>query len=234
MEDAVSSTIDSQPDMLLWYLNATPPQPRSMVLRRELNGLLHLPPMNDDVAVDEATVMARDGLLEGLRHLGTLVKRYVDLREWVEKIEEDIEVVRTRCLSMRTDVELLQHRVQQQIDRRRPPTGGSELDSAVSNLMSFMAVTEDLMTGMLSRTLEDARHLYATAHRQLHLFSDVYRAARASWPSYACPICMSDCVDVYISPCGHTYCSKCAPPSSERCYICRMHVARVHDLFFST
>jgi hypothetical protein len=177
----------------------------------------------------------RDHLGAGLSRLHELVKRYITLRALVEKVEQDLEVVRTRCLSIRTDIEMLQHRVAlQDVQTVDNVAQVNDVTTAVSNVMSFMSVMEDLMAGTLGRILDVARGEYSTVYRSLAAFTDVYRAARSTWPSYACPICMSDCVDVFLSPCGHTYCAKCCPPISDRCFVCRMHVARVHDLYFSS
>lgn len=56
--------------------------------------------------------------------------------------------------------------------------------------------------------------------------------------SNTCTICMSNNVDRYFNPCGHTCCEKCINRISEydnrlTCLICRVNVMEVRKLYFS-
>tara|TARA_B100000683_G_scaffold264701_1_gene294646 strand:- start:122 stop:1000 length:879 start_codon:yes stop_codon:yes gene_type:complete len=56
--------------------------------------------------------------------------------------------------------------------------------------------------------------------------------------SNTCTICMSNNVDRYFNPCGHTSCQKCINRISEydnrlTCLICRVNVMEVRNLYFS-
>ena len=58
--------------------------------------------------------------------------------------------------------------------------------------------------------------------------------------SSICPICITDKVDSYCNPCGHTACRKCLDKSSNiinntnhnKCPICREHVMDIRKLYF--
>ena len=58
--------------------------------------------------------------------------------------------------------------------------------------------------------------------------------------SAICPICITDKIDSYCNPCGHTACRKCLDKSSNiinnvnhnKCPICREHVMDIRKLYF--
>ena len=58
--------------------------------------------------------------------------------------------------------------------------------------------------------------------------------------SAICPICITDKIDSYCNPCGHTACRKCLDKSSNiinnvnhnKCPICREHIMDIRKLYF--
>ena len=58
--------------------------------------------------------------------------------------------------------------------------------------------------------------------------------------SAICPICITNKIDSYCNPCGHTACRKCLDKSSNivnninhnKCPICRDHVMDIRKLYF--
>ena len=62
-----------------------------------------------------------------------------------------------------------------------------------------------------------------------------------NWNTSAiCPICITDKVDSYCNPCGHTACRKCLDKTSNiinninhnKCPICREHIMDIRKLYF--
>ena len=62
-----------------------------------------------------------------------------------------------------------------------------------------------------------------------------------SWNTSAiCPICITDKIDSYCNPCGHTACIKCLDKNSSiinninhnKCPICREHIMDIRKLYF--
>lgn len=50
--------------------------------------------------------------------------------------------------------------------------------------------------------------------------------------SYLCCICLQNYVEVFASPCGHTFCSQCL--KSNFCYLCRKKVDKVNNIYFNS
>ena len=52
-----------------------------------------------------------------------------------------------------------------------------------------------------------------------------------------CPICISENIDSYCNPCGHTACKKCLDRNGEnntnnKCPICREYIMDIRKLYF--
>ena len=58
--------------------------------------------------------------------------------------------------------------------------------------------------------------------------------------SAICPVCITDKIDSYCNPCGHTFCKKCLDKTSNvinntnhnKCPICREYVMDIRKLYF--
>ena len=73
-------------------------------------------------------------------------------------------------------------------------------------------------------------------NRHLYLINTIN-----NWNTSAiCPICLTDKIDSYCNPCGHTACRKCLDKSSNivnntnhnKCPICREYVMDIRKLYF--
>lgn len=73
-------------------------------------------------------------------------------------------------------------------------------------------------------------------NKHIHLINSIN-----SWNNSAiCPICITDKIDSYCNPCGHTACRKCLDKNSNivnnvnhnKCPICREHIMDIRKLYF--
>ena len=48
----------------------------------------------------------------------------------------------------------------------------------------------------------------------------------------ACPICINNHVNVFVSKCGHVFCNSCIEKSNY-CYMCRTKIDKINKLYFS-
>lgn len=49
--------------------------------------------------------------------------------------------------------------------------------------------------------------------------------------SHLCPICLTNEVNMFFSPCGHTICKKCI--KANYCHICRTKISDIHNIYFN-
>ena len=73
-------------------------------------------------------------------------------------------------------------------------------------------------------------------NRHIYLINSINQ-----WNNSAiCPICITDSIDSYCNPCGHTACKKCLDKNSNiinnvnhnKCPICRDHIMDIRKLYF--
>ena len=88
--------------------------------------------------------------------------------------------------------------------------------------------------------LGDIKKRYIEKRKQLN--SHLYLIQKLNkWNTTAiCPICITDKIDSYCNPCGHTACNKCLERNSRsenninsnKCPICREYVMDIRKLYF--
>jgi len=66
----------------------------------------------------------------------------------------------------------------------------------------------------------------------LQRLSGTYHTLRNSVLGHVCPVCLSNEVEVYCTPCGHTFCARCIA-NCKHCCMCRIKVDRVNKIYFA-
>jgi hypothetical protein len=61
-----------------------------------------------------------------------------------------------------------------------------------------------------------------------------YNVIRNAPMTHTCPICMTNEVDTYLEPCGHTFCHSCFNVRAlTHCHMCRTKVRTPKNIFYS-
>lgn len=76
--------------------------------------------------------------------------------------------------------------------------------------------------------IEQRINEYDNTIRQL---GNVYGILKSAGLNYMCSICLTNTVDVFCDPCGHTYCESCI--KSNYCFLCRVKIDKVKKLYLS-
>lgn len=50
---------------------------------------------------------------------------------------------------------------------------------------------------------------------------------------HTCPICITNEVDVYLEPCGHTLCKSCSRVQNTHCHMCRTKIRSNRNIYYS-
>lgn len=109
---------------------------------------------------------------------------------------------------------------------------------------SIVLSTEDVRS-LKNSILEDLELQLASASIEkdklealILSLSKTYSILRTTPLVHICPICMTNDVDTFLEPCGHTICNDCISNkfcnSSKFCYMCRTSVRGVRRLYFSS
>jgi hypothetical protein len=66
---------------------------------------------------------------------------------------------------------------------------------------------------------------------QLAELSEIFGIIKHTNIGHVCPICLTNEINIFCNPCGHSFCKKCM--TNTYCYICRTKVNKLHPMFFS-
>jgi hypothetical protein len=141
-------------------------------------------------------------------------KHYADLLNTSKintfEIEHKLENLKKICQNEKIDIENMQ--------------------DTVDNInYSLNYITEKLEKNLFEKYKKIEAEII-TSKKILKVMSSSFNILRNLNITYVCPICLNNQVDVFLDPCGHSTCSKCAPVS--KCYFCKATVAKVRKLYF--
>lgn len=110
----------------------------------------------------------------------------------------------------------------------------SNTKSIIDSLKDYIKTIDE--NDKLSEYKKEYVNKIKLLNRHLYLMNKVN-----NWNTSAiCPICITDKVDSYCNPCGHTSCRKCLDKNSNivnnvnhnKCPICREHIMDIRKLYF--
>jgi hypothetical protein len=100
----------------------------------------------------------------------------------------------------------------------------------LSNLKQL--VIEDLETQLASTSIDKDR-----LEALIMSLCTTYNIIRTTPFVHICPICMTNSVDTFLDPCGHTICKECVSNkvcnSNKFCFMCRTPVRGIRPLYYS-
>lgn len=102
------------------------------------------------------------------------------------------------------------------------------------NLDNIQFSTQNLRTSVNERINDDIFKIESKLSENsttIRKLGDAYNIFRTLSYSYLCCICLQNTVDVYASPCGHTFCNACL--KSNFCYFCRKKVDKISKIYFN-
>ena len=110
----------------------------------------------------------------------------------------------------------------------------SNTKSIIDSLKDYIKTIDE--NDKLSEYKKEYVNKIKLLNRHLYLMNKVN-----NWnTSSICPICITDKIDSYCNPCGHTACRKCLDKNSNivnnvnhnKCPICREHIMDIRKLYF--
>lgn len=69
--------------------------------------------------------------------------------------------------------------------------------------------------------------------KQIKQFAKIFNTIQAFCGFRVCPICLNNEIEVYLAPCGHTYCKNCSKTTAISCHICKKRVNYAYPLFLN-
>lgn len=143
-----------------------------------------------------------------------------------KRIEDTIKSVRTT-----------QHSIQQSLEHLKNTALSNDVtingmqDTLDQASYSASYVTDAIELSLKER-LSTTEKKIADSRRVMKCLGKAYNVLKNTGVGCTCPVCMNAQVEVYIDPCGHTFCQKCAKKIYTNCGFCRAPIKKVNKLFF--
>ena len=113
--------------------------------------------------------------------------------------------------------------------------------------------TEDCDNGINSKIIENikeyskqkengdklviARNEYYNSRLKINKYLGIIKQINSVNTNNTCPACMSNVVNIYLNPCGHTICDECynrlSNNGERKCFLCRSSILSKFPLYFS-
>ena len=104
--------------------------------------------------------------------------------------------------------------------------------------------TEELLNSLkiLSNKIENdkniitARTEYIKSRKDIENNLNLIKKINSMNMSNTCPLCLTNQVNIYLNPCGHTCCEECygrLSNTENKCFLCRSNIMSKNPLYFS-
>ena len=106
-------------------------------------------------------------------------------------------------------------------------------------------LTENIVGNMkiLSKNIEEnskidaIRKEYINSRKMVNKYLSFIKKMNKLNTANVCPLCLSNAVNIYLNPCGHTCCDSCYEKletnHEKKCFLCRCKIMQKNSLYFS-
>ena len=150
-----------------------------------------------------------------------------DLDESYEKYEDAFKTTQSNIQKINNSIQLIE-------------TCSKEYDNDSSTKSIVDSLKEYIKSIDENDKLSEAKSEYIKKRKLLNKHIYLMNSINGYNTSSTCPICITNKIDSYCNPCGHTACRKCLDKNSNivnninhnKCPICRDHVMDIRKLYF--
>lgn len=178
-----------------------------------------------DEEQDEETTKITDAIIKAQTTLKENILKYNKITQDKQKLEDIIKNSKTTLFDIQSRAEHLKNMCN---------NNNIEVENLQDTLdqisYSILYISDSIETAMKNRK-ENFDDELIDCKKKIKTLSRAYNVLRNTSVSYTCPVCLSNQVDCFNDPCGHSMCSICASKTNH-CYFCRARVSRVIKLFF--
>lgn len=168
--------------------------------------------------INEYVQKGKDILMKELAKSQKLSSEKMELVDMEQK-------AKSICYESQKNLELLKHVF---IDNNIDTTELDEhIDTTSFSLGSIYDIIQKNVDGKRTALEEEINKSLA----KLTILSKSYNIIKNTTMGHICPICLTNEVDRFCDPCGHSFCSKCI--QSTYCYMCRVKINRTKPIYFS-
>jgi len=212
----------------------------------------HIEPCNVRAGAEQECVKLKEVLLDVLQGREVITIDNIGYKnEEIDGIIEKIESFAPKFNALQNELDVLHAAFA--TESKKTEANVQKIESSIQFIKAMAAHSEkdainDICSslGDLCKSISDNDKLSEVKDKYIgkrkELNSYLYFIQKLNkWNSSAiCPICITDSIDSYCVPCGHTACKKCLERSashnesmsSQKCPICREFIDRINKLYF--
>lgn len=201
----------------------------------------------------EESIQFRDTLLNILNNKDILPIDDQEFKcEEIDTIVNQIKSFNTEFMNLQDDLEEYHQKYQEEVKKTKEnidkidcsiqfiKTCNKEYESNEKIKSIVDSLTEYIKTINENDKLKSAKEEYINKRKLINKHLCLINAVNKLNIAAICPICLTDKIDSYCNPCGHTACIKCLDKNSSiinninhnKCPICREHVMDIRKLYF--
>lgn len=83
----------------------------------------------------------------------------------------------------------------------------------------------------------ESKKRYINSRKKILKYLDFIKKINSMNVGNVCPLCLTNTVNIYLNPCGHTCCDDCyerlVSTHEKKCFLCRNHILNTNPLYFS-
>ena len=106
-----------------------------------------------------------------------------------------------------------------------------QIDDLLNNLKYLSEKIEN------NKNVVEAKKEYVKSRKNIQKSLNLIKKLNIVNISNACPLCLTNSVNVYLNPCGHTCCEDCYEKvkinHNNKCFICRDYIINKKSIYFS-
>jgi uncharacterized UPF0160 family protein len=108
---------------------------------------------------------------------------------------------------------------------------GEQMENLLNNLKYLSEKIEN------NKNIVEAKKEYVKSRKNIQKSLNLIKKLNLVNVSNACPLCLTNSVNVYLNPCGHTCCESCYEKvrdnHNNKCFICRDFIINKKSIYFS-
>lgn len=201
----------------------------------------------------QESIQIRDTLLNILNNKDVLPIDDQEFKcEKIDSIVDQIKLFNKELMALQDEIEEYHQKYQMEVKKTKEnidkidcsiqfiQTCNKEYESNKKIKSIIDSLTEYIKTINENDKLKVAKEEYINKRKLINKHLCLINAVNKLNVAAICPICLTDKIDSYCNPCGHTACNACLDKTSSivnnvnhnKCPICREYVMDIRKLYF--
>jgi hypothetical protein len=169
-----------------------------------------------------------DAIREHVSHGREILLKELDMHKHLTDEKIKLETFENSCKSICLECQQKVSMIANSFDEHGFQT--QDLQDHIDGVIYAIGQIYELINNNVTEKNKTLKELVDKNKTKIKYLSDTYNIIRNTNIGHLCPVCLTNEVNTFCEPCGHSFCNKCM--KSTYCYICRLKINKLHPLFF--